>query len=254
MSPALLYARIRQWKVWIVPLAIVVVVAGAAGVTAFVNRLVDVSAQPTVLTLGPFAAGGFVTSTTTMFPQQFVLDQIPLSLSDSFLAQEVQSVVTAEVLVHCKPLAFLGGWMGDVAYMAREDPLGAKPGDGGIPPTTDVTAVSSPWVHVGGDPSACPGDPDPGNLLPIFTTSTASAIVLNRLAGPTSTIIFLGLDVPTCDFNYNPETGVTPTEAGWSKPTLVLVSGDPRYEDSSVDPGCKNNLGMDIVIQVVDIY
>ena len=254
MSPTQLYARIRQWKVWVVPLVIVVVVSGAAGVTAFVNRLVDVSAQPNVLTLGPFAAGGFVTSTTTMFPQQFVLDEIPVSLSDSFLAQGVESVVTVEVLVHYKPPDFLGGWMGDVAYVAKEDPLGAKPGDGGVPPTTDVTAVSSPWVYVGGDAGDCPGSPPPGNLLPIFTTSTASAIVLNRLAGPTSTIIFLGLDVPACDFNYSLETGVTPTEAGWSKPTLVLVSGDPRYEDSSVDPGCKNNLGMDIVIQVVDIY
>ena len=115
------------------------------------------------------------------------------------------------------------------------------------------------WIFVGGDPSACPtdGGGSPANLLKVFSSGTA--IVLDKSNLPSSGVatLSLGLDVPVCEFNYNPDTDPKPTEAGWSKPTLVIGSADLRFPDDGggnvIDPDCNQRLGLDVKIQVVAI-
>ena len=132
------------------------------------------------------------------------------------------------------------------------------PNDGTTPPpTADLTSVNNGWIFVGGDPSACPGGGSPGNLLKVFSSSTAIVLDKSALAGSAEATVFLGLDVPVCDFSYNPDTDPVPTEAGWSKPTLVIGPADPRFPDDGegnvTDPDCRQRLGLELKLQVVAI-
>ena len=242
------------------------VAAVLGGVLAYESHIINVEANvanalsvPNFFDLGdPFGTLPPTTSTPEnfLFPQQFVVGSVVFGMSDEFEANASVSSMTVDVWVHCKPAEFTsggGGWMGDATYMSLNPSAGSLdpgPNSSSTPPTAPLTSVSNGWTFIGGDPNACPGGPTPGNLLQVFSSGTA--IVLDKLALPGSgqAEIFLGLDVPICGKNYNPDTDPVPTEAGWGKPTLIIGSGDPRFDG---DINCHQRLGLDLKIQVVQI-
>ena len=83
---------------------------------------------------------------STLFPVEFVVSPMPLALSDSFLAQDVYSTVTVEVWVQCDNADGVK-WMGDLAYLAREDPTGVVPGGGDAGPYPPSVSASTPTPH-----------------------------------------------------------------------------------------------------------
>ena len=253
---------------------LVVTVSGAwatlAGVLAYESHIVNVEASvanalnvPDVFNLG---GESFSTSTpqNVLFPQQFIVGSVSFGLSEEFKANPNVEGLTVDVYVHCKQdpefLSSGGQWMGDATYMSTGPTGDPGPNDGTTaPPTTDLAQANNGWIFVGGDPSACSTDAggSPANLLKVFSSGTA--IILDKSNLPASGLgsVHLGLDVPICEFNYNEATSPKPTEAGCSKPTLVIGSADPRFPDDGagnvIDPDCNQRLGLDVKIQVVAI-
>ena len=244
--------------------------ATLTGVLAYESHIINVEASvanalnvPDVFNLG---GESFSTSTpeNVLFPQQFIVGSVSFGLSEEFKANPNVDGLTVDVYVHCKQdpefLSSGGQWMGDATYMSTGPTGDPGPNDGTTaPPTTDLAQANNGWILIGGDPSACPTDAggSPANLLKVFSSGTA--IILDKSNLPASGLgsVHLGLDVPICEFNYNEATDPKPTEAGWSKPTLVIGSADPRFPDDGagnvIDPDCNQRLGLDVKVQVVAI-
>ena len=191
-----------------------------------------------------------------VFPQEFLVDSTVVGLSAAFLAQARQTFVDVSVFAQC---AVDPGtdWMGDFAYFAVSDPGTIIPGEGAftfendanpatggpLPPTATSTLPDAPWVYVGGGAAGvCPS-------APIAITSTTL-----DSGGVTSTSVHLGLDIPVCIFNFNPDTDPTPKPSGYNVPTVIIASGDARFETRVVDPDCAYLAGMRLVFQVTNIY
>jgi hypothetical protein len=60
--------------------------------------------------------------------------------------------------------------------------------------------------------------------------------------------LWVGLDVPVFEANYNPDTDVNPKPSGLSTPTVVIDEDDPRHNPDGVD------LGVDLKVQVTSIF
>ena len=190
----------------------------------------------------------------TFFPVEFLVAPIPVELSSSFMADSDFTSVTAEVWVECVDAALFPDteWMGDLAYLAPQDPNGVVPGGGDAGPVTPSVTGSdpnAPWLYIGGNPRNCPG-----NSIGVLTQAKENAIFLDKSAGgDTSATLFLGLDVPLCKLSFNLPTNPTSKPSGWSLPTLVLKKGDPRFERESTDARCNYDMGMDLKIIPVAI-
>jgi len=234
--------------------ALTVLAAVAAGVVVGTSAWVsafDTESHVDNALVVPQSLDGFLG--TTLFPVEFVVEPIPVGLSDSF-KQSGFRTVTAEVWVQCKDPALNPDvkWMGDMAYLASEDPADVLPG-GGVagpyPPSIMFTSPNEPWSYIGGSPLNCPN-----NLVGVLTQAGANAIVLDKqVEANSSATLYLGLDVPLCKFNWHLSTRPAANPSGWAYPTLVMKKGDPRFEDQAVDEDCAYDLGMDVEIRVVDI-
>jgi len=195
------------------------------------------------------------------FPEEWLRDEITVQLSGTFLAASGVNSATVEVWIECGDPAVY--WMGDFAYLATTDPFTTLPGlgtggvagDSGLPPNqgSKTQLPNAPWEYVGGDPKGCgPGATASPNKAGVFTVGDGNAVVLDK-SGSSSVGLFLGLDIPVCDFNFNTSTDPDPKPSGYNEPTIVLKSGDPRYQDKTTDPECAYDAGMNVVFQVVNI-
>jgi hypothetical protein len=223
--------------------ALVLVVSGVAAVSAYESHIVNVQAHVENALTVPQDEVNF----GTVFPEEFLVKQITIELSDSFKNNQTRvSNVTYDVYVHCKDGTLYPDveWMGDAAYMAGTDPGTTLPGGGAAGNDPALGTPNAPWFRVGGDPNNCPGSP--GNLMNVL-----SGVNINK-ANPVAGA-WVGLDVPVCDFNYNPDTDVKPKPSGYDEPTVVLITGDPRWESQDVDRECEYDIGMDVKFQVTNI-
>ncbi len=227
--------------------ALALMVSGLAAVSAYESHVVNVQAHVENALTTPVE----LIDLGTVFPEEFIIAEVGIQLSPSFLAEEAVTGVTFDVWVHCKDASFNVEWMGDAAYLAGSDPGSTLPGGGAAGTDPSAGTPNTPWFAAGGSATNCPGGATPGNLAKVITGVTVDKSDLP--GGSDESSVFLGLDVPVCDFNYNPDTDVKPKPSGYDEPTVVLISGDPRWEDQATDKECDYDIGMDVKCQVTGI-
>ena len=260
-------------------------VGAVSGVLAFEAQVVKVNAEVSnALEVTKTFQWG---ATDTLFPQEFVLADMHLMLSQAFVDQSRVDTVAVEVWAQCSPGS---QWLGDFAYLSGSSPFVSTgvgpvlqlPGGNLINLTTGEPTVESgaagptppvpgdtdqdkdlktndPWTYVGGDYSFCPGNVVPVNV--VGGASPSNVITLDTLGGSSVVDFTLGLDVPVCDFTYNAPTDVPIKPSGYSVPTVILQPHagdagdpvDPRYGGPETNPGCSFAAVMQVVFQVVGI-
>ena len=244
--------------------------AAVAAVVAFESQVVQVGTS--VSNVLRVATGNDLRFDES-FPQEFRTSFTHVELSQSFVDAPRVQAAKVEVWLECRPdftdaqsVFHEVKWMGDFAYLAKTDPFDELPGTatvtapttgspstgGRIPPNQGGALANPPWEYVGGLPEDCEPGASVPNKIGVFTQSAGNVVFLDK-SGDIGVDLFLGLDIPVCDFNFNTSTDPNPKPSGYDEPTIVIKSGDPRYEPQVDDPNCQYFAGMNLVFQVVDI-
>ena len=239
-------------------------VAAVSGVVAFEAQIVgvDISVSNALSTTGPFTDILRPDGNDTVYPEEFLQDTVTVGLSAAFLDSGTNSrfdTVTFDVLLQCATLRtdFASNkvhWMGDFTYIADSAPGATLPGGTDSTPSDGVTnggttpnagnPANIPWKRVLGTATGDSTDPlCQEDKVDVLTNQTMSR------SGPTTISYTFGVDVPVCDYSYNPATDVTPKPNGYDLPSVILTSADPRFST----PDCKFEGGMDLVFQVTNL-
>lgn len=212
-------------KVLLVLGALVVSISGVAMVSAYEAHLINVTAHVE----NAMTVNRDHIDFGTVFPQEWVLEEFIVGVSNSFCAvnQTRVSQINYSIWVEWKPDG-AGGfypWLGDALYLGIDITDKRPQAAGG-----ELTPVG---------PALPPGPPGAIEIL-------QSTLALNKQAPFNfNDIITVGLDVPVFDGYYNVLTDPTPKPSGLDAPTVILTGA------RNVPDGI--TLGADIKIQVTDI-
>jgi hypothetical protein len=210
-------------KIILLAAALAIVVSGIAAVSAYEAHMVNVTAhvENALDTPGAIVIGG-----VAAFPEEWLIGEIIVTGSQSFKGQSrvnnVDFIVCAEEKDEISPAGDPYLWAGGFTFVSN---------DGGmtwewIGPTNDLTPPPSP----------------PGVVctsLPNTVTTTSDAVIL------------VGMDMPVDPDYYNPETDV-PNKPRDDNADCGVGIGEPCVVADYDVTG--DEFGLDIKIQVVDIY
>ena len=224
--------------------AALVLLLGMGTISAFEAHMVNVRAHvENAISVTPDDNTENVLTGETVFPQEWRVVKVDMSLSSSFQAQSrVNSVdykICAEESSSQDNVNFF--WLGDAMYVGIDVQNGSDPNDnnGATPPFAyDMTLIGA--------------DPGPAAAVCPGLTGTLTQLDVNPPDGAADNLgdeLAIALDVPVCAENYNPLTDPTPKPSGLNAPTLVLVAADPRHNQ----PDCQYQGGVDVTIQVTGI-
>ena len=232
--------------------AIAALFSGLAMVSAYESHVVNVQAtvQNALSVQSGLNFGMNLNNQETgaVFPQEWLVQKIPIALSGSFCSPDQQRVSHVEGKIYFEEKQGFD-WLGDALYlklqngpivlpipagqMVRMDPPGPDPpsprpaGDNpnNLPPKS---AVLAPLLEIGGD-----GGPH---------------FIIDKAVSNATTLI-VGLDVPVFEAFYNPETDVSPKASGLTTgPTVIIAETEDRHKPNG------SSLGVDLKIQVTSIH
>jgi hypothetical protein len=176
----------------------------------------------------------------TVFPEEWMTRNVKITTSNSFCADDQVRVGTIKFKVFAawKPLPDGSGyypWLGDAVYLGFFKDQ--------VPP---AGLLADDLVNVGPAPAGPPG------VKPVL--NGLEFMVEKFPLPPDVSYLVVGLDVPVFEGYWNKHTDVPVKPSGKDGPSYVI----PKYlDDGSPNPAWNPDgvdLGLDIVIQVTDIY
>lgn len=229
-------------RVLLMVAALVMVVSGVAAVSAYEAHLINVTAR---------VENALDVETTpidfgTVFPEEWLGDKILVQLSTSAVGEigpEVGDLESVDFKVYAewKPCEGMGfdwddngtwtpgtgyyNWMGYFTYVGW-----------------NTNGMASQMNLIGGPPEVPSGN--------IVSPGTAAKEILGgpyTLDGPGQNEVYVSIDVPDFEGYWNDLTDVNPKPSGESKPTYVVPTDMPGFDQNGMD------FGLDLKIQVVDI-
>ena len=242
--------------------AMLMVLSGVAAVSAYEAHIINVTAKvENAITVSPdedWELG-------TIFPQEFFTKHYTVSLSSSFLAQKwvgEEYVVGGEGRVNAVEIEFWAeekfksagtpdvyySWMGEFVKLGTgiTDDMTNTATKGGSPTAGadgNVNFADTGWELVG---------PKPAMAAPAVKSVLTGRVLGIQPDGLTQLDTFalsIGVDAPVFLPYYNYDTDVCPKPNGLDVPTWQVPVDDPRNNN-----GLGDLMGLDIKVQVVDIY
>lgn len=239
------------------------VFSGVAAVSAYEAHVINITAEvENALTVS--GGEGDHWDLGTIFPQEFFTTHYTVSLSQSFLDQKWDgdpyvpgnegrvNAVEIEFWAEDKEIDTAPGtyypWMGEWTLLGTglsdtHSDVTAKGQPPAQVPDTKINLADDGWTVVGARPAG--------------TAPVAKSVLVGRILGVQPNgldqiddfQLWIAVDAPVFLPYYNYETDVCPKPNGLDEPTFKMPSDDPRNNN-----GAGDTCGIDIKIQVVDIY
>jgi len=216
-------------KVLLVLVALMVVLSGVAMVSAYEAHMVNVKVHvENALNLSNIA----VTNFGTVFPEEWIVYQLPVRMSTSFcaLTQQRMTGIDFKIYMEEKPGY---GWLGDAIYLQW----------GSLIKPANASAMINNWTTQSTPPT-----------LPLDTGITGTLIKVLQPDGSqtgTGKNLWVGLDVPVFEGYHNADTDVPVKPSGLDHPTVIIGTGEDRYPEN-IDDGV--DLGVHLKFQVTRIF
>jgi hypothetical protein len=258
-------------KALLILAALTLVLSGVAAVSAYEAHTINVKAKvenALTVTDKDWHLG-------TIFPEEFFQDKWDVGLSKSFTDQMGDLIddqgrvnaVDVQIYAEWKPVPEgdptptpvvkdaeeneYYAWMGECVKIGfdLDDDVGTLDCDTMVfgADKNGIHFEDSGWTLVGAAPATCPGATAIGCPITLGVNADASAI-------DTGFLLYIGVDAPVFEGYYNPWTDVCPKPNGLDAPTWIIPEKLPDGSDNPQYLPGGSEMGLDIKIQVVDIY